>query len=162
LSVHVQALVDLGQRLGQSVEEIRRPIQALSEMNGVPELSLGAFAEAFSFSDDHADLTAEMAALLGKVARAVEFAATATRIVAGRYQAMETGGAQSVAASVGLAPPTGTVFAAGFAPVPPSSLAPPDPRLVEVLVPATGGTVYVSSGGPGGTPIAVTVEATTT
>lgn len=156
--VHIQALVDLAQRLGQNVDEIQRPIQELNEINVGPELPLGSFAEAFSFSDDHADLTLEMATLLGKVSRAVEFAATATRIVADRYQTLGEAGAQSIAASVGQAPPAAT----GTAPPPAGSLVPSDPRLVQVLVPATGGTVYVSSGAPGGEPIAVTVEAQTT
>ena len=157
-AVHIEALVELAERLGRDVDEIRRPIQTASEIAASPELALGAFAEAYSLSDDHGDLTADIGTVLGQVARAVEFAATATKIVADRYQELESEGVRSIAGSM-LQPPLAVT---GSAAVPAGSLAPPDSRLVQALVPATGGTVYISSGTPGGTPIAVTVEAQTT
>lgn len=157
-AVHIQALVDLAERLSQDADEIKRPVQAVADIGASPELPLGAFAEAFSLSDDHGDLTAQMTTVLGTLARAVEFAATATKIVADRYQVLEDAGAGIVAASIGQTWPTFT----GSAAVPPRSLAPPDPRFVQVVVPATGGTVYVSSSTPGAGQIAVTVEAQTT
>lgn len=153
--VHVQSLVDFAQRLREQLGEIQRPVRAVTEITARPELPLGSFAEAFSFSDDHADLAAAMSEVLGKVNRAVEFTANATRIVADRYQTLGSAGAQNIAASVGRAAPTVTGTASPQA----GSLTPPDPaRLVEVPVPAQGGTVYHYNG-TSAQPVVVTVEA---
>lgn len=150
--VHVQSLADFAQRLREQVDEIQRPIRTLTEINQHPELPLGSFAEAFSLSDDHADIAAEMAVLLGRLARAVEFAATATRIVADRYQALDAAGAQRIAASAGEAAASATATATP----PAGSLAVPEGP-VEVFVPAQPGTVYYYNGSTA-EPISIAVE----
>lgn len=90
--VHLQALVDLASLLGGQVEELQLPVRAVGEITGRPELPLGSFAEAYSLSDDHADLAAQLADLLVKLRQAEEFATTATRIVAERYRALDASG----------------------------------------------------------------------
>jgi len=127
--VNIESLVSFARQLRDQVEEIQRPIRTLAEVNQHPELPLGSFAEAFSLSDDHADVAAEIAALLGRLSRAVEFAATATRIVADRYQELDAGAALRIASA---APPAG-------------SLAVPDGS-VEISILAQPGTVYYSTG----------------
>ena len=97
--VNVQALVDLADLLREQLDEIERPVRAAGEINDHPELPLASFAEAFSLSDDHAQAAAGMVALLAKLGQATEFAATASRIVAERYQTLSAAGEQNIAAA---------------------------------------------------------------
>lgn len=174
--VHLQSLRDFAQRLEQQHELAQQPIRALDSLNEKPDLALGAFAEGFSLSDDHSDVTRKIGDLLGKVADSLQFASGVTDLVADRYEQLNAAGIQSFAALgngaavpayTGTATPPGTYTAAatppgaaftGTATPPASSLAPAEVLArFTVPVPLEGGTVYYYDG-TRAAPVRVTIQ----
>jgi hypothetical protein len=110
--IHLQSLKDFAQLLAEQLEVVQRSAQAAAVLNRPPDLPLGAFAEAFSLSDEHSDEVAGVADLMGKVARSIDFARSVTTLVAQRYEALDSGGAQNIAAVAGGLPAAQLVGAA--------------------------------------------------
>jgi hypothetical protein len=162
--VHLQSLDDFARRLEEQLEVVRRSTRSAAIVNRAPDLPLGAFAEAYALSDDHSDAVARSTALLENVVRSIDFARGVTELVARRYSALDTGGAQDIAVPGGASPsspsvvtPTMSAFPAPAMPAvvplpvtataaPPSgSLAPPEAP-ARLVSPPAGGTVYYSTG----------------
>jgi hypothetical protein len=158
--VHLQSLRDFAQRLEEQLEVVQRSTRSAAVLNRAPGLPLGAFAEAFSLSDDHSDAVRQSATLLEKVARSIDFTRSVTALVAQRYEALNAAGAQGIGA-VGAAIPS----VAGVA-TPPAGVATPSagslasPEVIArftVPVPPSGGTVYYYNGSTT-VPVNVTVQ----
>jgi len=98
--VHLQSLKDFAQELAEQLEVVQRSTQSAAVFSRPPDLPLGAFAEAFSLSDEHSDEVTGVADLMAKVARSVDFARSVTTLVAQRYEALDSGGAQSIGSVV--------------------------------------------------------------
>lgn len=115
--VHLQSLNDFAQRLAEQLEVVQRSAQTAAVFNQPPDLPLGAFAEAFSVGEDHADEVTGVAGLMAKIAQSIDFARSVTTLVAQRYAALDSGGAQSIGSVVGGLPATPAPFgtaATGF------------------------------------------------
>jgi hypothetical protein len=106
--VHLQSLKDLAQRLREQLEVVQRPTRALDVLYSPPNLPLGSFAEAFSLSDYHSDVAQDLAVVVEKVGRSLDFARSVTELIAQRYEALNAGGAQAIGSVSDLlsAPPS--------------------------------------------------------
>lgn len=159
--VHLQSLKDFARLLQEQVYVLEQPTRVVGTLSQAPSLPLGAFAEAYSLSDDHSDVARQMAVVLEKVGRSLDFARSVTELVAQRYEALNANGAQNIAsvgAAIPPAPPLPVPPITGTAAPPASSLAsPPGPVRAAVPVPQPGGTVYYSNGSQA-TPVNVTEQ----
>jgi hypothetical protein len=147
--VHLQSLKDFALRLQEQVYVLEQPTTVVGSLGQAPSLPLGAFAEAYSLSDNHNDAAQQMAMVLQKVGRSLDFARSVTELVAQRYEALNAGGAQnigSVGAAISPAPPLPVPPITGTAAPPVGSLAPPGPARATVPVPPPDGTVYYYNG----------------
>jgi hypothetical protein len=122
--VHLQSLKDLAVRLREQLEVVQRPTRAVEVLYQPPNLPLGAFAEGFSLSDYHSDVAQQLAVVVEKVGRSLDFARSVTELVAQRYEALNAGGAQNIGAVGDLIPPTPALSL----PTPQVWTSPPVPR----------------------------------
>ena len=180
--VHLQSLKDLAVRLREQLEVVQRPTRAVEVLYQPPNLPLGAFAEGFSLSDYHSDVAQQLAVVVEKVGRSLDFARSVTELVAQRYEALNAGGAQNIGAVSDMIPatpalslPTPQVWTSPPIPTPPVPQSPSDPvtgvaaapagsratpqvlAQVTVPVPPDGGTVYYFNGSTT-VPLTVTVQ----
>jgi hypothetical protein len=169
--VHLQSLKDFAERLQEQLHAVQRPGHAYEVLRQRPGLPLGSFAEAFSLSDEHSDAVGQFAIVLDRVARSLDFATSVTTLVAQRYEALNTGGAQAIGSVAGpmggtmppvtgmAAVPPAAIPVTGTAAPPPGSVATPDViARLTVPVPPAGGTVYYYNGSTT-VPVRVTVQA---
>jgi hypothetical protein len=181
--VHLQSLKDLAVRLREQLEVVQRPARAFDVLYQPPNLPLGAFAESYSLSDYHSDVAQQLAVVVEKVGRSLDFARSVTELVAQRYEALNAGGAQNIGAVSDLLPappavalPTPQVWNSPPVPTPPVpqppnsapvtgvAAAPAGSRAtpqvlaqVTVPVPPDGGTVYYFDGSTS-IPLTVTLQ----
>jgi hypothetical protein len=83
--VHLQSLEDFGRVLEAQLSALPLPVDKLAPLTEAPP-PLGQFAEALALGERHRLAAEQMAALLGSVRRAVEFAAGVTDAVATSYR----------------------------------------------------------------------------
>jgi hypothetical protein len=122
---------------------VQRPARAFDVLYQPPNLPLGAFAESYSLSDYHSDVAQQLAVVVEKVGRGLDFARSVTELVAQRYEALNAGGAQNIGSVSDLLPappavalPTPQVWNSPPAPTQPAPT-PPAPRS-PTAAPVTG------------------------
>jgi hypothetical protein len=113
--VHLDALKDFSAKVRDEADAVRTATDALAV--GDPVLPLGAFAEAFSLSDEHRDVVEQMGEVLAEIRQALEFAERVTSHVAAGYEALSVEGAAGLHARGGAR--AATPFPFGVAAPPP-------------------------------------------
>lgn len=134
--VHLQSLKDFAQRLHEQLEVVQRSTRSAAVLNRPPDLPLGAFAEAFAYSDDHSDAVRQSELVLEKVSRSIDFARSVTELVAQRYEALNAAGARSIGAVGAAMPVPANPLLPTVQPAPPYAPPPAYPPPVYAAPPA--------------------------